>query len=264
MRPTQSLVHLLLCACVTLAVAGAALRAQGPSQDHQYSSADIETGSRLYAAQCTLCHGPNGDSIAGIDLRRGQFRKPMSDDELRRLITNGNAAAGMPPFKLQPAELDGLVAFIRAGFEVGGTAVKVGDAARGQMVFEGKGACTTCHRVNGKGPRVAPDLSDIGAVRSPSSLYRSLVEPTKGMMPINRPVRAVTRDGRTIRGRRLNEDTFTVQMIDEQERLVSLVKADLREYELGTTSPMPSAAKTLTSSEIGDVIAYLLSLTGLR
>ena len=43
----------------------------------------------------------------------------------------------------------------------------------------------------------------------------------------------MTRDGRTIRGRRLNEDTYTVQLIDEQERLVSLIKADLREYELG-------------------------------
>ena len=48
------------------------------------------------------------------------------------------------------------------------------------------------------------------------------------MLPINRPVRAVTQDGRTIRGRRLNEDTYTVQLIDEQERLVSLVKADLQ------------------------------------
>jgi putative heme-binding domain-containing protein len=130
------------------------------------------------------------------------------------------------------------------------------------VFFEGKGGCATCHRVNGQGPRVAPDLSDIGAVRSPSALQRSLVEPTKGMLPINRPVRAVTRDGRTIRGRRLNEDTFTVQLIDEQERLVSLAKADLREYELGTTSPMPPATKRLATAEVADVVAYLLTLTG--
>jgi mono/diheme cytochrome c family protein len=83
------------------------------------------------------------------------------------------------------------------------------------------------------------------------------------MWPINRPVRAVTRDGRTIRGRRLNEDTYTVQIIDEQERLVSLVKADLREYELGKTSPMPSVAKTFSGDEIADLVAYLLSLRGM-
>ena len=82
------------------------------------------------------------------------------------------------------------------------------------------------------------------------------------MLPINRPVRIVTRDGRTIRGRRLNEDTFTVQIIDEQERLLSLNKADLREFELGATSPMPPATSTLTSAEVADVVAYLLTLTG--
>jgi putative heme-binding domain-containing protein len=153
----------------------------------------------------------------------------MSDDDLRRTISSGVPGAAMPPFKLQPAELDGLVAFIRAGFDVSGKVVKIGDAARGQALFDGRGACGTCHRVNGKGPRVAPDLSEIGAARSPAQLYRSLTDPVSQMMPINRPVRILTRDGRTIRGRRVNEDTFTVQLIDEQERLVSLDKADIRE-----------------------------------
>jgi putative heme-binding domain-containing protein len=236
--------------------------AQTSSQDHQYSSQDIENGSRLYSGQCALCHGATGDGVAGINLRQGQFRRPMSDEDLRGVITNGIPGTGMPPFRLQAPELDGLVAFIRAGFDVGGTAVKVGDAARGQALFAGKGACLTCHRVNGSGPRTAPDLSDIGAIRSPSALHRSLIEPTKGMIPINRPIRILTRDGRTIRGRRLNEDTFTIQLIDEQERLVSLAKADVREYELGKTSPMPSAAKVLSGEEIADVVAYLLSLRG--
>src|SRR5262245_61016962 len=122
----------IVCALVATA---AALGAQGPA-DHQYSSTDIQTGSRLYSGQCQLCHGPNGDNVAGINLRLGQFRRPMSDDDLRQVITKGNAAAGMPPFTLQPAELDGLVAFIRAGFEVGGTALRValGDARRGQAL----------------------------------------------------------------------------------------------------------------------------------
>ena len=90
---------------------------------------------------------------------------------------------------------------------------------------------------------MAPDLSDIGATRSAGSLLRSLTDPASQMMPINRPVRAVTRDGKVINGRRLNEDTYTVQLLDDQERLVSLVKADLREYTILTASPMPSYRK---------------------
>jgi putative heme-binding domain-containing protein len=260
----RHLLRLGLLCLGTAAFVGLSARADAqPSADHQYTTADIEAGSRLYANQCSLCHGPNGDGINGVDLRRGVFRRSVSDDDLSRVITGGIAAAGMPSFRFQPAELTAVLAFIRAGFDPAGTPVKVGDPARGRTLFTGKGGCATCHRVNGVGPRTWPDLSDIGAVRTPAGLHRSLVDPTAAMLPINRPVRAVTRDGTTIRGRRLNEDTYTVQLIDDRERLISLVKADLREYEIGRTSPMPAAAATLSADEIADLIAYLLTLKGL-
>jgi putative heme-binding domain-containing protein len=116
--------------------------------------------------------------------------------------------------------------------------------------------------VNGQGPRAAPELSDIGALRTPAALQRKLLDPTSAMMPINRPVTALTRDGRTIRGRRLNEDTYTVQMIDSQERLISLVKQELIRFEIGRTSMMPEPP--LTQDELADVVAYLLTLKGLQ
>jgi cytochrome c oxidase cbb3-type subunit 3 len=259
-RPSSWLAPPLVGVLALVASVGA-IREQS-AQDHSYTTQDIQTGSRLYAGQCAQCHGTNGDTVTGINLRRGQFRRPLSDEDLRRTIATGVPGAGMPPFNFQPAELDGLVAFIRAGFDVGGGAVRIGEAARGQALFEGKGACGGCHRVNGNGPRLAPDLSDIGTMRTPAQLQRSLTEPVQQMMPINRPVRIVTRDGRTIRGRRLNEDTYTVQLIDEQDRLVSLDKTDIREFELGKTSPMPPATKTLSNDELPDVIGYLLSLKG--
>jgi putative heme-binding domain-containing protein len=145
-----------------------------------------------------------------------------------------------------------------------GRAVALGDTDRGRGTFEGKGGCTSCHRVAGKGSRIAPDLGEIGATRAASALQRSLLDPTGSMLPHNRFARAVTRDGKVITGRRLNEDTFTVQLIDEQEHLLSLDKADLREYTVLTTSPMPSYKDKLSSQELADVLAYLVSLKGLR
>jgi cytochrome c oxidase cbb3-type subunit III len=241
---------------VTLSV----LPASAGQQDHQYSSADIEAGLRLYTAQCALCHGPNGDLMSGIDLRRGRFRRAVSDEDLTRVITGGVPDAGMPSFnKLQAAEVTSLIAFIRAGFDVSGAAVKIGDPTRGKALFAGKAACASCHRVNGVGPRTAPDLSDIGTTRTAPALQRSLLDPSSAMWPINRPVRITTRDGKTFRGRRLNEDTYTVQIIDEQERLLTFVKSDLKEFEVSTTSTMP-AATALSGEELSDVIAYLLTL----
>src|SRR5678815_3769159 len=128
MRPFQW----LACAgAVVLAAAAATGGVLAQTQDHQYSAQDIEAGARLYANQCSLCHGPNGDLVAGIDLRRGQFRRPMSDDELARVVMSGVPGTGMPPFALPRADIDTVVAFIRAGFDVTAAAVKVGQAGRG-------------------------------------------------------------------------------------------------------------------------------------
>ena len=74
-------------------------------------------------------------------------------------------------------------------------------------------------------------------MRSAGSLERSLRDPNSQMMPINRPVRVVTRDGKVITGRRLNEDTYTVQISDEEGRLHSLVKSELREFNVSTNRP---------------------------
>lgn len=246
---------------VALVAAGSA---QQLTQDHpgQYSQAEIVAGSRLYAAQCAQCHGANGDQVSGVDLRRGQFRRAGSDEDLAGIIVNGIPGTGMPPSPLQPAEVTGIIAFIRAGFDPAGRPVRIGTAARGQSVVDGKGGCLACHRVGGRGSRQAPDLSDIGLVRTADAMHRTLVDPSSAMMPINRPVRIVMKDGRTIAGRRLNEDTFTVQVIDQTERLHSIVKADMKAMSVETTSPMPSYATRLTEEELADVIAYLLTLKG--
>jgi len=99
-------------------------------------------------------------------------------------------------------------------------------------------------------------------LRTADALNRSVTDPTAGLMPINRPVRITMKDGRTITGRRLNEDTFTVQVIDDKERLHSLVKSDMRNYVVETKALMPSYAGKLTEDEVADVVAYLLTLRG--
>jgi putative heme-binding domain-containing protein len=230
------------------------------NQDHpgQYSQEDISAGNRVYSAQCNQCHGRDGDQISGIDLRRGFFRRAATDEDLARVITSGSSG-GMPPFRLQPQELTGVVAFIRAHFDTS-SAVRVGDAGRGRAIFDGKGMCATCHRVNGRGPRVAPDLSDIGVARAPAALERSIRDPSSAMWPINRPVTIVLKDRTIIHGRRLNEDTYTVQVLDDKERLLSIAKRVVEVLDVATRSTMPAYADRLSADEIADTVAYLLTL----
>ena len=232
------------------------------TDDHQYTTAAIETGSRIYVQQCALCHGPQGEMVDGINLRLGQFRTASSDEDLHNVISGGAAGGRMPAFSLSDAELNGIIAFIRAGFDPSGVAIRIGEPAPGQAIFEGKGQCSSCHRINGKGPRTAPDLSDVGAIRTPATLQKTLLEPATVLAPINRQVRIVTRSEETIVGRRLNEDTYTVQLIDSNQQLRSIKKADMTSYELSST-PVHEPS-SLSADEVADLIGYLLTLRGLQ
>ena len=235
------------------------------AQDHagQYEQADIEFGARLYDANCVRCHAEAGDAVAGVDLAAGVYSRAGSDGELMGVLRAGIPGTAMPPNEFTASELTGLVSYLRTMRDFDLSAVTVGDEAQGRALFTGRGACASCHRVFGEGSRTAPDLSAIGAVRTAAYLQQSLLDPTGSMLPVNRPVRAVLEDGTVLTGRRLNEDTYTIQMIDQDERLRSLEKTGLRELTAGAESPMPPAMDQLDDQEVADVLAYLLTLKGL-
>lgn len=241
-----------------------AVRAQGQDRAPEYFQTDIQYGAQIFATQCTACHGTSGDQIPGVNFRAGQFKRVVSDNDLRATITNGVPGTAMQPFSFGASELTGIVSYLRNMSSFDARGLKVGDAASGQALFAGAGNCASCHAVNGKGPRVAPDLGDIGTLRTAELLHRTLIDPAASMLPANRPVRAVTKDGKVINGRRLNEDTYTVQLIDEQERLVSLTKTDLRDFTVLKTTPMPSYKDKFNPQELADLEAYLLSLKGVK
>jgi putative heme-binding domain-containing protein len=257
---------MLLCAIVYIVfvICGLAALAQGQDRAPEYYQADIQYGAQIFATQCTACHGTSGDLIPGVNFRAGTFKRVVSDNDLRLTITNGVPGTAMQPFAFGASELTGIVSYLRNMSSVDGRGFILGNATRGQALFAGAGNCSSCHAVNGKGPHVAPDLGDVGALRTAELLHRTLLDPAGSMLPVNRPVRAVTKDGKAINGRRLNEDTYTVQIIDEQERLVSLTKADLREFAVLKTTPMPSYKDKFSAQELADLEAYLLSLKGMK
>src|SRR5262245_54358527 len=193
-----------LLAALVVVVASGIVRSQGA----QYSRADIESGAKLYAAQCVTCHGPGGDAIAGVDLSANRFRTVSTDQDLMQVVTMGIPQSGMPAQTFKSNELVSLVAYIRNMRNFASDPGPVGDAARGKAIFEGKGDCRSCHRVGGQGGRSAPDLSSVGTQRPADLIRNALVDPKSGLIPLNRPVRIVTKDRKVITGRRLNEDTF--------------------------------------------------------
>lgn len=243
------------------ALAGAIGPLAAPQHAGSYTPADVENGARLFGMHCSTCHGVEGDMVPTVDLRKGEFRRGASDEDLMRTISTGVPGTAMNGHNFNPPDLGALVAYIRSMRDFGSRPVAVGDARTGRVLFEGK-ECLSCHRINGQGSRFAADLSDVGAIRSAEALQRALMDATGVVSAGRRFIRAVTADGRVVNGRRLNEDTFTVQLIDDQGRLVSLTKSELREYTVSRTSPVASSKYKLTAEERAHLIAYLAQLKG--
>jgi putative heme-binding domain-containing protein len=224
------------------------------------TAADLLDGERAFKNTCANCHGPDGDVIPGIDLGRGRFRRPMTDEDLVRIIRTGIPNTPMPASQMTVEQAQKIVAYLRNRATAARGSVAAGDPLRGKAAFD-KGSCASCHRVGGTGSRVGPDLTDVGTRRSAIELERALVEPAAEVAPGNRTYRVVLKDGTTVTGRLLGHDTFSVQLLDTTEQLRSFAKADLRELGFVAT-PMPSSRTTMTPQEIADVVSYLSSLRG--
>lgn len=226
---------------------------------------DIEDGQRLFLANCAACHGPDGNSVQGIDLVHGKLRRATSDDEMTKIIRNGIPGTAMPSSKdFSKYEASVIVSYLRWLASTESNGLVLGDSDAGKALFEGKAGCLGCHRVRDRGSRVGPDLTSIGALRRAVELKKALLDPNAEVLPQNRFVRAVTRNGDTVTGRLLNHDTFTVQLIDSQDALRSFVKSDLREFAFVDKSAMPSYRNKLNHTELADIVAYLVSLKGVE
>jgi cytochrome c oxidase cbb3-type subunit 3 len=146
-----------------------------------------------------------------------------------------------------------------------------GDPERGKRLYETKGQCVTCHIVRGQGSSLGPELTEIGARRGPDHLRSMLLNPgtskardSSGYLQFL-VIRVVTQDGREVRGMRINEDTFTLQLRDADNRLYSFRKQDLKELNRESSgSLMPSYQTVFSPTEIDHLIAYLASLRGER
>jgi putative heme-binding domain-containing protein len=230
---------------------------------HEVDPAEVESGARFYRTICSVCHGPDGNLVSGVDLGHGKFKRASTDQELIQIIRTGIAGTPMPPGNYTNEEAGSIVAYLRSlAADAAKSTAPPGDTARGKLVFEGKGTCLSCHRVHGTGSHFGPELNEIGALRRSTELERSIVDPDAEVTQENRTVHAVMKDGTVVTGRLLNWDTFTVELIDTKDQLRLLQRSTLKEFAILKKSGMPSYQGKLTAQEVSDVVSYLTTLRG--
>jgi len=272
----RSLLLLFACA-LPVAFAAVALRAQ-EKNPFSGDAKVAKLGESQFRANCAFCHGLGARGGGrGPDLTSAQKHHGNTDGEMFHNIHDGIPGTAMPAATeggigvgMSDEEIWQVITYIRS-VEKKATAAETGNAARGNELFYGTAACGTCHMVNGKGGRLGPDLSSTGASRSVEYLTESLRSPSKRLAKgILQPLKdfaqeyetatVVTSDGTKLQGVVLNEDSFTVQMLDTREQLHAFEKAKLRSYEKTRESLMPAYdAKTLPDKDVKDLIAFLLA-----
>jgi cytochrome c oxidase cbb3-type subunit 3 len=234
---------------------------------------DIKEGKKLFDGMCARCHGVDGTGDEGPSLNRPTLTRAPDDESLRTVIRDGIPDRGMPRVRrLTDTELEQVVAYVRS-LGRASTGAASGDAKRGRDTYARLG-CASCHIVSGQGNSFGPDLTEIGLQRGGAYLRQSVVGPAEALprglslVPGRGfveflPLRVVTSDGREVRGVRINEDPFTIQLRDTTNQFHSYRKSDLKQLdkEFGK-SLMPSFRGRITDAELNDLVAYLSSLRG--
>ena len=237
----------------------ASLDAQRGVDANPYTSEeDVAVGEELFASRCVNCHGADGRGDRGPDLTREVFRHGNSDRAIFMNILSGIPNTGMPSVRLSDKEMWQIVAFVRS-LRAPAEMAETGDPDAGRELYA-RHDCGRCHFVNGEGGRLGPELSTIGWSRSPVHLRASIVDPGGDIENDYRQVRVAGAAGAPTVGVLLNEDSYSIQLLDMAGRLRSFMKSDVEEIERPQASLMPSFAGRLDDPELDDLVAYLSSL----
>jgi putative heme-binding domain-containing protein len=235
----------------------AAFAARGLAQ----SPPDLDAGRKIFESQCTLCHGQTGGGGRGPALNRPKLNRAPDDEALRRVISDGIDPEMPGAWQLHPREVASVAAYVRS---LGALPPEVvpGDPARGAAVYDAR-KCAACHVISGKGEGFGPELTEIGARRGAAHLRRTILLPGASLPEGFLYAAATTAAGQTIRGIRVNEDSFTIQLKDAAGRFHSFRKGDLKELRrLEGQTPMPSYEGELSAAELDDLVSYLAGLKG--
>lgn len=260
-RRTPRVLILTVLPVIFALAAGLDLRPQcSPAQPTQVMP-DLIAGRKIFERHCGLCHGLDGRGGRGPNLNRAELERAPDDAALKTLIETGIAPEMPEAWFLSEKEVANVAAFVRS---LGKVTIEPlpGNVARGEKIFASSG-CSGCHIVGGQGVGFGPELSDVGARRSPIYLAEAVRNPSSRLPEDFLMVEAVTADRKTIRGIRLNEDTFTIQILEQSGEILSFRKRNLAALrKLRNETPMPSFAAALSPADLQDLVAYLASLRG--
>ena len=220
----------------------------------------IRTGTARFQSGCAECHGIDAKGVFGPDLTT-LWAEGSSDDRIFQTVRSGVPGSSMPASRLADDDIWATLVYLRTLTTTVPPAPMTGDAANGERIF--RSSCSSCHRVNGRGGYLGPDLSRIGSSRSRETLTRDIRNASASIVPGYKLVTLVTMDGRRIRGVAKSEDAFSIQIMDTRDQLLGYLRSGLREVIEEPRSLMPDfGAGQFGDRDLDDLLRYLSTLRG--
>jgi cytochrome c oxidase cbb3-type subunit III len=248
---------------ILCALGGALVAAQNPpAKNPLEGNADaIRAGMGLFRGRCADCHGMDARGVRGPDITQ-VWASGRTDDGLFKTIKGGIPGTEMPANpRVQDYEAWQILAYLRTLAAPAPTDPPRGNAQKGEAIF--RASCANCHRVNGAGGRLGPDLSRVGTARSREVLVRRIRGGVEGFGQGFAPVTLTPTTGSPVFGVKKNEDLFSVQIMDSSERIQGYEKDKMKAVENGTRSVMPAfPSNRLNDSDLDDLVRYLQTLRG--
>lgn len=233
----NSLFLLTLCASIALT--------QHPDKNLADNDS-IKEGARLFAQNCSACHGDTAKGGRGPDLTSGRWKHGSSDDDLIRNTIKGIPGTQMPAIALSEPEARKIVAFLRSLSGKTRPEELTGNVDAGRQLFFGSAKCSSCHMFGGRGDILGADLTDVRGRQRPPEIAKRMQAPIKR-------VEARLASGVTVRGIQKGEDTFTLRLMDEGRKWHFLNKREVK------SNASEQAHPALSAKDKADVLAFLVN-----
>jgi putative heme-binding domain-containing protein len=138
-----------------------------------------------------------------------------------------------------------------------------GDAGRGRSLFsDPKGvACIKCHKVNGEGGEVGPDLTGVGLKYARDHFVESILYPSIKILDGYKQTMVLTKAGVVLAGRSLGDTAEELTLLDAEGKRHVIRKGDIDQRKEAELSLMPEGLNTgLSLQDFADIVSYLESL----
>ena len=132
-----------------------------------------------------------------------------------------------------------------------------GDPRRGLAVFQ-KAQCANCHRVDGQGQTIGPDLTTITRRFQVREILESVLFPSQVISDQYASKTVVTTEGHAVTGIVAPSGGDAVIVLESTGRKTTIPRDDIEEIVPSRKSSMPdNLFNPLTQEEIADLFAYL-------